>query len=614
MLASSSAEKAIRKLAKARIQSSPQLRRQYWMARGGWRYWGLWITAATASTFVIPLLLFVFPGTGGWQLTECRDRTEGLASITMAAFVAAVVALIHGNWLRRELTRSTSMALLGQLPISDLGFLRNRTALSLGLSLVFLIVCLAYAAGIALGGGFGASEIGMLLGLGIAEWLMVAATSILIPMLLPQVARGEVAGGLVVLLLAFAGGAIVAWGLGLMQLPAAEVVLDVILKATPTGWPLLMMLDGIVQPQAGTWWLAIPVGLAVVAAAAVYFWLERSYIIREVTIENGMIGIAVGEKEWQILNLETDDSTTAEVDPSLLARLQRRFNVEPETDDDEISPAEASMLVRDGDFLEREQWTSAGFVERLIASVLSDRERLAVELMTGNSPSWTKSLVLGTTTSLAVVALLLLIDQAFQIRLIAMGGHVAFFGLISTLNGTWKAALWKSSNGQTCSSMSVVPISQSEAERVSMVLGAVRAFCLLPFAIGLTTLLFFGLTGQAEFFASIYIGAKVALAYAALHQWWFVVIQINVQAPFPSAAWFADLLVAGLCFVLTLAGAVGLFVAAQSEVWSLAAATAMFGGGWLAQRYQHRRILNDPTDFAGSQSGSFRLDQQLRSR
>ena len=250
----------------------------------------------------------------------------------------------------------------------------------------------------------------------------------------------------------------------------------------------------------------------------------------------------------------------------------------------------------------------------MVASVLTDRERMAGALMTGGQPWWTKSLMLATTTSLVIVMLLLLVDQAFQIRLIAMGGHVAFFGLIATMTGTWKAAIWKSSNGHTCSSMALVPIRQAEAERLAMVLGVVRAFCLLPFAIGMTVLVTFGLTGNPEFVMSIYIGAKVALIFAALHQWWFLAVQLNVSSPFPSWAWLSDLAVGGICFILSVAGASGLFFAGKSEIWCLAASAVLFGGGWTAQKFQHQRILKDPTDFVGSQTGAFRFEQQLRSR
>ena len=111
---------------------------------------------------------------------------------------------------------------------------------------------------------------------------------------------------------------------------------------------------------------------------------------------------------------------------------------------------------------------------------------------------------------------------------------------------------------------------------------------------------------------SIYIGAKVALAFAALHQWWFLAVQLNVATPFPSWAWLTDLLVGGICVVLSIAGAGGLFVAGQSEGWCLAATAVLFGSGWVAQRFQHARLLKDPTDFVVSQTSAFRLDQQMR--
>lgn len=609
MLASSSAQKPIRKLALARITSSPVLKRQYWLARGGWRYYALWI-AASVGIVLIPVLLMVVPAMGGWQLTECRDRASGLASITLAAFATGVVGLLHGSWLRRELTRSTSVALLGQLPISDLQYLRNRSIMAIGTTLIFLVVSLSYVAGILMSQQLTTAEISSLIGLAIVEWLVVASLTILLPVWAPQLARPEVVGGVFVVTIAFAFGGTVAWMVGALQLPALEAVLDLLLVVTPTGWPLLMMLDGVLNPRPGIWWMAVPTGITVLAAAASYVWLERRYVIGEIQIENGQLGLAIGEKDWQLIQTQDEADT-----PTPFEQVLRRLRLlTPREDGAELSVAEATDRVRTANFLERDQWLSAGFVERLVASLLTERERQVADVLTGGRPAWTKSLMISTTTALGMLGVVLLIDQALQMRLIAMGGHFAFFGLMATLSGTWRGAIWKASNGHMCASMALLPISHAEAERLAIVLGAVRGLCLLPFAIGMTVLITFGLTGRPEFVMSTYIAAKAVLTFVALHQWWFIPVQLNVASPFPSWAWFTDLLVGGVCVVLCLAGAAGLFIAGQSEIWCLVASGVLFGSGWIAQRFQRHRIQNTPTDFVGPQTGAFRLEQQLRSR
>lgn len=617
MLASSSAEKPIRKLAQARIRTSDSLRRQYWLARGGWRVYLLTALVIGLAPVAGPIVVLALPAFAGGALAQCVNRADALSVVTVAAGCSLVVAIIHGNWLRRELTRSTSIALLGQLPISDRVYLRNRTCVSCGLTLLFLVVCLANVAGVVVTAPLDAAAVAAIIGLGILQWLIVVSLSVLIPIWLPLL--GERLEGAAVSL----GAACIAVSITLLmgQKAGVQDLLAIALKVVPTGWPLLMMYDAVLQPRPGAWWLCVPAGLLAAATLLSYFWFERRYIIREIVVEDGMIGVALGEEEVALSAAETPEPESEEQtrpQSPTVQLLSQLFRKTKEPDVPEVSPAEAAMRVRDGDFLDRDQWTDIGFIERLVGSVLSERERVVVEVMTAGKPGWTRSMLGGTLLATLVILLLLISDAIFPGRMIALGWQAAIFGIVFTLHNTWLSAIWKSADGHTCPSAALLPCKQTEVERVAMVLGTIRALCLLPYTIGMSLILFYGMNGQFEIARSLYLGIKVALIYVALHQWWFASIQLNASTPFPSAHWLTDLCVGGSAVILSLGGAVVLlFVAGESELWSLLATSALFGGGWLAQRNQRHRILNSPTDFVGanteSRSGSFRL-QKLGSR
>ena len=595
MLASSSAEKPIRKLALAKIRNSPTLQRQYRSARGGWPRTALVLIATGLALTVGPVVIFLLPSLAGAVLAKCRQRSDALLVIALASFCALIVATIHGNWLRRELARSTNVALLGQIPMSDRDYLRNRTCGSLGLTLVFLVVCLAYVGGVSLQAGLNATQTGAVFGLAILQWVMVVSLSLILSTWLPGLGIGKAFIGLTPGVLATI---VIA---GAVALPfQGAVVMDFLLKITPTAWPLLMMYDGFLAPGGASWWMCIPAGALTVTAIGSYMWLERRYVVDEISFESGNVGVALAGQQAMISDRLLGESAHEAAEESFTELVYANFVESDGTDylAIEYTPAEATLRVRSGDFLERDGWTESGVIERLVASVLTDRERVAVEVLTGGTPVWTKSLITGTALATVGMLLLYVLDALFQMRLFALGWHVALFGLFGTLQNTWPAAIWKSGDELTCPGTSLLPFAQAEMDRVAIVTGTVRALCLLPYSAGMALALIYGANGQLEVVRSLYLGVKTSLVYLALHQWWFTNAQINAFAlSLPSWQSIKDIFVGGLCFALSLSGGIGLFMAGGSKAWSLLASSAMFSGGWLAQRYQHWRLLHGPIDF-----------------
>lgn len=609
MLASSSAEKPIRKLALAKIRSSAVLQRQYRAARGGWQRTVVVIIAVCLALVAGPAVVLLLPALAGLVLAKCQQRDEALLVIALGAFCALIVATIHGNWLRRELARSTSVALLGQIPMSDRDYLRNRVSISLGLTLLFLVICFAYVGGVSLQAGLNATQTGAVFGLAILQWAMVVSLSVFLATWLPTIGIGKAFVGMspgVMATIVIAGAIAIPF--------QGALLMDLLLKITPTAWPLLMMYDGVLAPGGGSWWMCLPAGLVIVAAVVSYLWLERRYVVREISFESGNVGVALGghaaaESETNRIELSDEDLEDSSGDLVIAGFVESDGT---EYISIEYTPAEATLLVRSGDFLERDAWTESGIIERMVASVLTDRERVCVEVLTGGIPTWTKSLIIGTSLAMVGMLLLFVVDALFQVRLFGIGWHIALFGLFGTLQSTWPAAIWKSGDGLTCPGTALLPFSQAEIERVAMVVGTVKSLCLLPYSIGMALALIYAANGQLEVLRCLYLGVKACLVYLAIHQWWFANVQMTTTArTFPSWLWLKDVLVGAFCVLLSLGGGVGLFLAGESELLSLLASSAMFGGGWLAQRFQHRRLLDGPTDFIGqnpeTSPASFRL-------
>lgn len=129
-----------------------------------------------------------------------------------------------------------------------------------------------------------------------------------------------------------------------------------------------------------------------------------------------------------------------------------------------------------------------------------------------------------------------------------------------------------------------------------MTLGAILSLLIFPFAVGVFLAVMWGHSGQFKFVDAVVSATKVSLVLAALHQWWFVVMQpcSNTRTIWKTILSVGVVLVVAVPMITGLAM---LLFSGRSEFWVLAGAGLLFGTGWVAQRIQKNEVLHAPSDF-----------------
>ncbi|MDA1250457.1 MAG: hypothetical protein O2820_14665 [Planctomycetota bacterium] len=611
--------KSIRRAAPARIFASTAWTRQYRKTRGGWQYYVL----IALGILFLPILLCVgfigFPAAGGYLFAVEDEGVRGVISI-VAALVSAVVTFGHGGWLLRELVSSRSLAVATQLPIGDGEFLANRTRFSLRATFAFLVVLSSFFAAAAFGLKVGPAKAAMVAGLALIQWSLVASLAIIIPSWFPKMARAEAVGGMVSVGVMVIMASIVLGNMNILQLEAVRLVA---LSVLPTGWVFLLLEFGILGEVAITAWLFVPVVLTIYAATRAYARMKTVYHPWEITLDSEFFARATlkaptddaGEDDLAAALPESDLKTDIRV--TRRKRIIRFFRdwagFVPDQKEVELSRGEASALVRSREFLEPYSWPNGGLIERMVGSILTEREQRIAELMSGGRPEWSRRTLMDMGLGCLGLALIVVSQELFGIRILMMSWHVGLFVLFMGLRRSWPGIILKCSTGHTASLMGLVPITYREMSRAIMVLGTVRAMIYAPFAVAVCVAGVAGLQGGFDWVQALFIASKAVLMIVAIHQWWFIGLQPHqssktVLAQIGEGLLFVPVLIVGI------GGGCGMLAAGSSELWSMGGAALMFGAGWFAQRWQNKRVLKQPIDFITLRSNHFQLQMQAQQR
>lgn len=538
----------------------------------------------------LPLKAGVAIGNGG--------RDVPFAS-TLAVLVATSLAFGHSRNLLRELVASRTLAVASQLPISDGDYfsycLKRMWILSTG----SLAASLAYFFGIAVGARLPLGKSGVVVGLGFVEWLIIASLSVIVPSYFPFLQRRRTERLLfgvtfISLLTGFMAG--------FRKLLAIETVLTWIMAILPTGWPLLMVRNGVVGNTPQVWFFLAGVFLLLVLAGFAIQRMRSSYIISEINFGEHALATAVLKPadhealDWPTLESDAVEQPVSEGDDEqpfavTAPRVRGRFWkwIWPAVDDEplehaviEIDADDCREFIRSRSFLTDEPWPKNGWLESSFLNLVDDRQRQVAQIAVGPRVDWSRRVLRAMRP-----AFVLMLIQMLRGGLGRAGSMIGLMVTVSpavTLFGSgFRAAIWKSKTGHRVSIAGLLPISVREIMTLSMKLGAVRAAYFAPFVFGTAASTIYGIRGQWDLIAAAVIAAKAALVVVALHQWAFIV-QIPTVSP---RAWY-QYLVSGLIGVPVLliapASAVWLFQAGKSEGKSLVAAAVMLGWGWLAQR------------------------------
>ncbi len=604
--------KKLRRAALSRIRDDVVLSRQHWTATGGWKRRILAVISWYVVLPVSAILIGAMVAALGALLGSGNVAPDPVDSYHLAiAAIATFIAFAHAFWILRELIGSRSLAVASVLPDSDRSYARGRLVKSLQKTSLFLAGGLLQGGGIAFGAELNVADTAQVILLSILLWAVVASLSVILSAFLPVLARQEVVAALpaLVILLFFSAAALVSFGFA-----RETTLIFATLAALPTGWPILMIKYGVMLKQSEFWLLLIPTGCFLMFAVFSWFRLLARYRIQEFLYEPGSLAIA----EFQIAENQAfangqtlpqsesdlgdapDQSQPANTS-SWLRDCHRRLKKWLKLPGSEDSPAEltrnqAIARIHESGLTKRFAWTESGFVERAMARILGDDELLSAEILSSGEPKWSVAMTKSLVPAAAAVMVVVLAALVFDRKIAVISGHVALGGVIGTFAGSKLASQWRSNSGEFCSALAVLPIDARRVSRMLMTLGAIRSVLIFPLAVGVAMAIAWGHSGKIEVIDPAILGAKAVFVLFLLHQWWFLIMQPYAHAK-SVVRRLLDVLLAILVIGAMIAGVCLMLTSGRDETWSTIAAGLAFGGGWIAQTMQRRRILNSPTDF-----------------
>ena len=604
--------KKLRRASLSRIRDDAVLSRQHWTATGGWKRRILAVISWYVVLPVSAILIGAMVAALGALLGSGNVAPDPVDSYHLAiAAIATFIAFAHAFWILRELIGSRSLAVASVLPDSDRSYARGRLVKSLQKTSLFLAGGLLQGGGIAFGAELNVADTAQVILLSILLWAVVASLSVILSAFLPVLARQEVVAALpaLVILLFFSAAALVSFGFA-----RETTLIFATLAALPTGWPILMIKYGVMLKQSEFWLLLIPTGCFLMFAVFSWFRLLARYRIQEFLYEPGSLAIA----EFQIAENQAfangqtlpqsesdlgdapDQSQPANTS-SWLRDCHRRLKKWLKLPGSEDSPAEltrnqAIARIHESGLTKRFAWTESGFVERAMARILGDDELLSAEILSSGEPKWSVAMTKSLVPAAAAVMVVVLAALVFDRKIAVISGHVALGGVIGTFAGSKLASQWRSNSGEFCSALAVLPIDARRVSRMLMTLGAIRSVLIFPLAVGVAMAIAWGHSGKIEVIDPAILGAKAVFVLFLLHQWWFLIMQPYAHAT-SVVRTLLDVLLAILVIGAMIAGVCLMLTSGRDETWSTIAAGLAFGGGWIAQTMQRRRILNSPTDF-----------------
>jgi hypothetical protein len=605
--------KKLRRAVLSRIRDDTVLSRQHWTATGGWKRRILafisWYVVLPVSGVLIGALVAALGALlGSGDVDPAPVDSYQLAIGGLATFIA----FAHAFGILRELIGARSLAVASVLPDSDRSYATGRLVKSLQKTSLFLAGALLHGGGIAFGAELNVADTAQVMLLSILLWAMVASLSVILSAFLPVLARQEVVAALpaLVILLVLSAAALVSFGFA-----RQETIIFATLAALPTGWPILMIKYGVMLKQPEYWLLLIPAGCLLMFAAFSWFRLLSRYRIQEFSYEPGSLAIAefqlaenqASTNEQTVLQSSDGDlaDATGQLQPtdtsSWLRNCNRRLKrwlklpgaEEPVA---ELTPDQAIARIHESGLTKRFAWTESGFVERALARILGDEELLSADILSCGEPKWSAAMTKSLVPAAAAVMMVVLAALVFDRKIAVISGHVALGGMIGTFAGSKLVSQWRSNSGEFCSALAILPIDAPRVSRMLMTLGAIRSILISPMAFGVALAITWGHSGRIEVIESAIFGAKAVFVLFLLHQWWFLIMQPYAHSKSVMRT-IVDVVLGILVIGAMIAGICLMLTSGRDETLSTLAAGLAFGGGWIAQTVQRRRLLNSPTDF-----------------
>lgn len=240
-----------------------------------------------------------------------------------------------------------------------------------------------------------------------------------------------------------------------------------LLQILPTGWLNELLRMGVMQGQQLAFWTLAPV----VAWCLWGRWsksvLEAAYRIHEFTIQTGSPAEATAPATSSLAtNLAAESLSWP---PRLAAQLA-------EDDESPRTAAELVKLVQSRQFLNKQDWSKLGWIERLVDRWLTPRERILIEFLTSQQIQWTSFW----SAFLWQVPFYFLMGWALG-DLRGMFGILILLGPVSVAIGPWPAFRSRSCGGVYLPQIAAFPCGFDEVRHVMLKLALVRCFALMAY-------------------------------------------------------------------------------------------------------------------------------------
>jgi hypothetical protein len=158
------------------------------------------------------------------------------------------------------------------------------------------------------------------------------------------------------------------------------------------------------------------------------------------------------------------------------------------SDHEELSPAsfnkragptEIEERIADRQFLSGVNWNLRGGLERLVARMLSPRERVITEFLVAQDPGWTRSLKWSFWVWLVVSAVVLIFGNYGT--MVFFGAYVLGAATLPLFGGEWRGMRQTAAGGMYIPGYSLYPIAFNEMAKIFLKVNLVRIVAASPF-------------------------------------------------------------------------------------------------------------------------------------
>lgn len=433
-------ERKLRRRVRAEVRASVALRKEYRHAHRGRRWWNVQLTPNVYRL----LFWFVALNFLGRSLMPVE---QVLAFIWVWAMAAA---LWRTTQLQSTLYFAPELNLFNHLPISDHDIFQVqwrkflRGSLRPAIDFAVLYGALAFR----MGAGWQSPVAGLLFGavqalfnIGIAAGLMGFGFR----RGLPVAALLFYVGGIGLLFFGSGFPELVTW------LSCAAYWIP------PAGWIQYALGFSISQGPVSDWVPCLIAGTVLAAYPVARQRLQRGYVLNEAVFAQAFRLSATGEAAALRLKDHGAKFTQSEQD--------------------------VSASVKGRAFLDRLDWRKAGWVERMVSVILTEREKAIAEFLTAANPRWTRSF----RTMIIVGVLLVIAAKVFSLQFLSGFGvmiFVAVFLLMGGGNQAWRGFGLAATVGLPPPLYAFYPLSFAELHRTIVKIMLMRYLLLLPLLAG----------------------------------------------------------------------------------------------------------------------------------